>query len=90
MSMWLKVKLPMILEIDNCGTHDLANSWSEGGRTCHMKTKMFFLRNLKEAGIIETKWLKGIENPVDIFTKNLGGYYYNKCAKTFVGEDKYY
>ena len=51
---------------------------------------MFFLRDLNEAGIIETKWLNWIENPVDIFTKNLGGPDYNKCANTFVGENKYY
>ena len=50
---------------------------------------MFFLRDLKEARIIETKWLKGTENSVDIYTKNLGGPGYNKCAKSFVGEDKY-
>ena len=54
-----------------------------------METRMFFLRDLKEAGIIETKWIKGTENPADMFTKNLGGADYNKCAKTFVGEDKY-
>ena len=89
MTLGLKVKLPMILEIDNSGAIDLANSWSAGGRTRHMETKMFFLRDLKEDGILETKWLKGTENPVDMFTKNLGGHAYNKCAKSFVDEDKY-
>ena len=79
----------MILKIDNSGTIDLANSWSAGGRTRHMETKMFFLRDLKEAGILETKWLKGTENPVDMYTKNLGGPDYNKYTKSFVGEDKY-
>ena len=54
-----------------------------------METKMFFLRDLKEARILETKWLKGTENPVDMYTKNLGGPDYNKCTKLFVGEDKY-
>ena len=55
MALGLKVKLLMILQIDNSGTIDLANSWSTGGRTCHMQTGMFFFRDLKEAGIIETK-----------------------------------
>ena len=49
---------------------------------------MFFLCDLKEAGIIEVRWLKGDENPVDLFTKNLVGPAFNKCAKVFVGEDK--
>jgi len=35
-SMGLKVKLPMILEMDNRGAVDLANNWSIGGRTRHV------------------------------------------------------
>ncbi len=35
-SMELKVKLPMILEMDNRGSVDLANNWSIGGRTRHV------------------------------------------------------
>ena len=50
---------------------------------------MCFLRDLEEAGILETKWLKETENPVDMYTKNLGGPDYNKCAKSFVGENQY-
>eukprot|EP00957_Ditylum_brightwellii_P093311 7105893-Ditylum_brightwellii.AAC.1 len=88
-SMGLLVELPIILEIDNSGAVDLANNWSAGGRTCHMETRMFFLCDLKEAGIIEKRWLKGDENLVDLFTKNLAGPAFNKCAKVFVGEDEY-
>ena len=79
----------MILKIDNIGAVYLANSWSAGGRTRHMETRMFFLRDLKEAGVIDIKWLKGNENPVDLFTKNLAGPAFNKCAKMFVGDDEY-
>jgi hypothetical protein len=32
-SLGLKVKKPMILEIDNKGAVDIANNWSVGGRT---------------------------------------------------------
>ncbi len=88
-SLDLKVKLPMLLEVDNSGAVDLANNWSAGGRTRHMATKMFFLRDLKENGIITTKWRKGTENPVDLFTKNLAGPEFDKCCKTFCGMDKY-
>ena len=35
-SYWLRVKKPMILEMDNKGTIDLMNSWSLNGRTCHI------------------------------------------------------
>ena len=88
-AMELKVELPMVLRIDNSGAVDLANSWSAGGRTRHMDTRMFFLRELKEAGILKIVWIKGDDNPADMFTKNLGGPAFNKHAKVFVGEDEY-
>ena len=88
-SMGLQVELPMILKIDNSRAVDLANNLSAGGRTRHMETRMFFLRDMKEEGIIKTIWLKGDENPVDMFTKNLAGPAFQKCAKVFVGEDEY-
>ena len=31
----LKVKLPLLLEMDNKGAVDLVNNWSMGGRTRH-------------------------------------------------------
>ena len=41
-SMGLEVELPMVLKIDNSGAVDLANNWSVGGRTGHIKTRMCF------------------------------------------------
>ena len=35
-SLKLKVELPMVLEMDNSGAVDIANSWSVGGRTRHV------------------------------------------------------
>jgi hypothetical protein len=48
-SLGLKVKKPMILEIDNKGAVDIPNNWSVGGRTKHINTQFYFLRELKEA-----------------------------------------
>ena len=89
-SLGLKVELPMVLDIDNSGAVDLSNNWSAGGRTRHMDVRMFFLRDLKEQGLVVTNWIDGENNPVDVFTKNLGRRPYEKCIKTFVGEDNYY
>eukprot|EP00957_Ditylum_brightwellii_P195524 14898298-Ditylum_brightwellii.AAC.1 len=79
----------MILEVDNSGAVDLANNWSVGGRTWHMQTRMFFLCNLQEAKLVNVVWQKGSDNQVDLYTKNLAGPAFNRCAKVFVGEDKY-
>ena len=89
-SLGLKVKLPMVLDIDNSGAVDLSNNWSAGGRTRHMEVRMFFLRDLKEQGLIVTNWINGNDNPVDLFTKNLARRQYEKCIEAFVGRDEYF
>jgi hypothetical protein len=43
-SLGLNVQLPMILEVDNKGAIDLVNSYSVGGRTRHVETRQYFLR----------------------------------------------
>jgi hypothetical protein len=68
--MGLKVKLRMILEMDNKGAVDLANNWSIGGRTRHDDVRQHFLRELKESKVMDIRWIKGSENDTDAFTKN--------------------
>ena len=70
-SMGLKVKLPMILEVDNKATVDLANNLNTGGRTRHVEVKQYYLRELKELKVLEVRWIAGSENETDMFTKNL-------------------
>jgi hypothetical protein len=50
-SMGLKVKLPMILEMDNKGAVDLANNWSIVGRTRHVDVCQCFLWELNESKV---------------------------------------
>ena len=88
-SMGLKVKLPMILYLDNKGAKDFINSWSIGGRTRHIEVKQYFLRELKEGGILVCKWKSGNEMESDIFTKNCARPLFEKHATKFVGHDEY-
>jgi len=60
--MGLKVKLPIILEMDNRGAVDLANNWSIVGHTRHVNVRQFFLRELKESKVMDIHWIKGLEN----------------------------
>jgi hypothetical protein len=90
LSMGLKVQLPMILEIDNKGAKDLIDNWSVGGRLRHVEVKQFFLRELKEQGLLKVKWLCSESNTSDIFTKNLGGPLFNQHASAICGPDDYY
>eukprot|EP00957_Ditylum_brightwellii_P205908 15345960-Ditylum_brightwellii.AAC.1 len=88
--MGLQVKLPMILYIDNKGAKDFVNNWSVGGRTRHIEVKQYFLRELREAGIVECRWKSGDDMCADIFTKNCPGPLFEKHASKFVGVDCYF
>jgi hypothetical protein len=70
-SLGLRVKLPMVLEMDNQGAVYLANNWSVGGSKRHIDVRLVFLRELASALVI--KWIVGAVNEADIFTKNLDG-----------------
>ena len=61
LSIGLKVKLPMILEMDNkiAISVDLVNNWSVGSRTRYMDVQNHFLRVLKGKGL---RYAPGAEN----------------------------
>jgi len=79
----------MILEVDNKGAVDLINNYSVGGRTRHMETRQYYLRELQEQGIMSVKWKAGTENSSDLYTKNLARKEFKKHARAFVGCDTY-
>ncbi len=82
----LKVKLPMVLEMDNQGAVYLVNNWSIGGRTRHIDVRSVFLHELKEASVLVIKWIAGTTNEADIFTKkNLDGPTFQRYSKLFMG-----
>ena len=85
-SMGLKVKKPMILQVDNRGAKDLMNNWSVGGRTRHVQVRQYFLRDLKEQGLVKIEWIPTEEMSSDLFAKNLGGPLFDKHMSVCCGE----
>jgi hypothetical protein len=84
-SLGLKVKLPMVLEMDTQGAVYLANNWSIGGRTRHIDVQSVFLQELKEASVLVIKWIVGAVNEADIFTKNLDRPTFQQYIRVFTG-----
>ena len=74
----LKVKLPMTLYMDNKGGVDLFNSWTIAGNTRAVSIRFAYIRELKENGVLNIEWIKGEDNPADLFTKNLDGASFEK------------
>jgi hypothetical protein len=88
-SLGLKVQLPMVLEMDNKGAVDLDNSWSVGGHNHHVNVQMYFLRELKDNGLLVIRHFSGDNNDTDIFTKNTTSAVFNKHFVKFIGNDEY-
>jgi hypothetical protein len=55
-----------------------------------VEVKQFFLRELKEQGLIVVKWLASEDNTADMMTKNLGGQDFMHHTLTMCGNDEYY
>ncbi len=87
--MELQVELPMVLQMDNKGEVDLANNWSVRGWAQHVDVRNYFLRELKDEGILTIKHVAGEDNEADILTKNTLGPVFEKYISKFVGRDKY-
>jgi hypothetical protein len=88
-SLGLSVQLPMVLQIDNKGAIDLVDNWSCGGRTKHIDMRHYYMRELKEQGILKVVHIATNDNTSDIFTKNLMGPVFDKHASFFVGRDQF-
>ena len=88
-SLELEVEFPMVLEMDNSGAVDIANSWSVGGRTRHVDVQNYFLRELKDQGLLVIKHIAGEQNDADIFTKNVTSAIFDRHVPLYVGKDEY-
>ena len=88
-SLELEVELPMVLEMDNSGAVDIANSWSVGGRTHHFDVRNYFLHELKDKGLLVIKHIAGEQNDADIFTKNVTSAIFDRHVPLYVGNDEY-
>ena len=88
-SLELEVKLPMVLEMDNSGAVDIANSWSVDGRMRHVDVRNYFLHELKDQGLLVIRHITGESNDDDIFTKNVTSVIFDRHMPLYVGHDKY-
>jgi hypothetical protein len=88
-SLGLQMQLPMTLEVDNKGALDLVSNYSVRGRTRHVETRQYFLRQLKEENISKVIWTPGELNSSDLYTNNMARAGLEKHTKAYVGDDKY-
>lgn len=63
---------PSTLWCDSTSAVSVNNKRNTSAKLRHLEIKWFKVRELAEAGIIETKHIDGDHNPSDLFTKSLG------------------
>lgn len=86
-SIRLKVKMLIVLWINNKATVDMFNNWSVGGRTRHVHHTSF--RELKEQNVLILKWIPTEKNASNIFTVNITGPVLKAPVVQYCGEDEY-
>ena len=79
----------MVLKMDNSSAVDIANGWSVGGRMRHVDVHDYFLRELKDHGLLVIKHIAGEKNNVDIFTNNVMSAVFDRHVPKYVGTDEY-
>ena len=56
----------------------------------HIDIRTFFVRDLKDEGVIEVQWIPTSANESDVCTKNTKEAVYLEHIKHFVGHDEYF
>jgi hypothetical protein len=69
-------------------TKGQANNWSAGGGTRHVATKIMFLRELKEEGLLVVERISNVFMSSDLFTKNLGDKDFKRHTTVYAGQDE--
>ena len=84
------VELNMTLGVENSGNINISNNRSIVGSSRHIDARLYFLRDLKEEGNINTVWKPDKNNSSDSFTNNLLCTYLNRHMNIYCVDNSYY
>jgi hypothetical protein len=85
-SMFIEVKLPIIVRCDNVGAIFMAKNLSSGVHTWHVNTRYHFVREHIDDDFIKVVFVKSVENDADLFTKNVSKDACTKHVSNFLGK----
>ena len=77
-----EIEGPIEVYTDNKGAHDLCHHYSAAQHSRHIDRKLFKMRELRGAEIVDVRHVAGTENPADVFTKVLSPQVFHKHRKT--------
>jgi hypothetical protein len=85
-SMGIKVKLPIVVRVDNVGAIFIGTNVTVSQRSKHIDVRYHFVREYVHEGFIRIIFVRTKDNDADIFTKNLSGELHNIHASKMVGK----
>ena len=72
-SMGVKVRLPIVVRVDNIGAIFIGSNVTVSQRSKHIDVRYHFVREFVHDGFIKIIFVRTRDNDADIFTKNLSG-----------------
>ena len=69
---------PVDVHTDNKAAYDLCHRYTSAANSRHVDRKVFKMRELRGAGVVNVKHVTTDLNPADIFTKVLGRHAFEK------------
>ena len=87
--MGMKLKLPIVVCVDNLGAVFMSINVSVSQRTKHVDIRYRFVQQFVFEGFIKVVFVRTEDNDADIFTKNLGGDLHQRHSKKMIIEKGY-
>ena len=84
--MGMKVKLPIVVRVDNLGAIFMSENVSVSQKTKHIDIRYRFVQEFVFDRFIKVIFVKTEDNDSDIFTKNLGGDSFERHSKKMIVE----
>ena len=82
--MEIKVKLPIIVRVDNLGAIFMSKNINTTSRSKHVDVRTKFVNEFVEDGILKILFVKSEDNDSDILTKNLSGEGYSRHSSKLI------
>ena len=84
-SLGYDVSEPIDVYTDNKGAYDLCHRFTSSQNSRHVDRKLFKMRELRGAGVVNVNMVVGEFNPADLFTKVVSKQLFEKYRKFVLG-----
>jgi len=85
-SLGIKVKKPIVVQVDNQGAIFLANNLTTADSSKHIDVRNKFIHEYVDSGFIKILYVPTAENDADLWTKNVSGELFEKHSEKVVWE----